>query len=343
MTVTTNLNNAEKQLITTLSWFRSRYALYLGLSPERKADKENIEQFGKIWIGNFKENWDEAFDSLVKKNIITYTNKEYDFTEKGQIIKNKIESEIPFYKYEYDHFFESEKKSEAHAKFCEEVYGLNLSQHGLIDQYELSILIVRIKKTQPQKILDIGCGNGKITEWIAKITNTHCIGIDISDEAISLAKERTIESSLLHFEKGNLNNLNIREKFDGVLFLDTLYYSNNLIHTLEQAIRLLNKNGRIYAYFSQWIMDTSFQDLLLPENTHLGKALNALQLKYTITDLTESGNNHWKKKLKILDIMKDEFLEEGSIELWEYRYREANRYANWGEDKYARYLFEISI
>ncbi|MBK7410021.1 MAG: hypothetical protein IPJ40_19405 [Saprospirales bacterium] len=45
------LSTSEKQLITTLAWFRSRYALYQHLDPERKATKESIEYFGKTWIG----------------------------------------------------------------------------------------------------------------------------------------------------------------------------------------------------------------------------------------------------------------------------------------------------
>lgn len=41
--------------------------------------------------------------------------------------------------------------------------------------------------------------------------------------------------------------------------------------------------------------------------------------------------------------MKKDFIDEGNIDLWEYRFRESNRYANWGENKYSRYLYEIEM
>ena len=341
MITSNNYTISEKQLITSLAWFKSRYALFMGLSLERKANKQSIEEFGKIWIGEFKVNWEDAFISLSKKNIITLTNNEYVFTEFGNVVKEEIDAEIPFYKYEYDNYFQLEHKSKAHAKFCEIVYGLNLSQHGLIDQEELSIVIDKIKKTSPKSIIDIGCGNGKITEWIAKQTQTLCSGIDISSQAIKNAKERTKNNKLLKFEEGNLNELKEFKKQDCVIFLDTLYYSNNLKNTISQAHELLNEGGRIYAYFSQWIMDVLYYENLQSKKTHLAKVLNELNLSYSHVNLTESGIKHWKKKLETLNQLKTDFIEEGSEKLWEYRHREAERYANWGDDKYARYLYEI--
>jgi 2-polyprenyl-3-methyl-5-hydroxy-6-metoxy-1,4-benzoquinol methylase len=341
MLTTTTYTASEKQLITTLAWFRSRYALFMGLSPERKADRESIEAFGKTWIGKFKTDWEEAFASLVQKNILKLTNDEYVFTEHGNAVKAGLDTEIPFYKYEYDNYFQLENNSKAHAAFCEKVYGLNLSQHGLIDQAELSVLIDKLKHFCPGSLIDIGCGNGKITEWIAEQTQTRCSGIDISGEAVKNAKERTKHHTLLKFEEGNLNDLHNLQKHDCVLFLDTLYYSNNLKSTITQAYELLNEGGRMYAYFSQWIMDLAYHENLQPEKTHLANVLNELQLNYSCTNLTKSGINHWKRKLEVLDMMKKDFNEEGNNDLWEYRQREAQRYANWGDDKYARYLYEI--
>lgn len=44
-----------------------------------------------------------------------------------------------------------------------------------------------------------------------------------------------------------------------------------------------------------------------------------------------------------MEEMKSDFEAEDSLDLWEYRYTEAKRYANWGDDKYARYLYEIWV
>jgi hypothetical protein len=74
----------------------------------------------------------------------------------------------------------------------------------------------------------------------------------------------------------------------------------------------------------------------------LAKILNILGASYQFEDLTESGLQHWKKKWTVLEKMKETFKKEGNEALWQYRYREAKRYANWGDEKYTRYLYEIS-
>ncbi|MBK7410019.1 MAG: hypothetical protein IPJ40_19395 [Saprospirales bacterium] len=65
------------------------------------------------------------------------------------------------------------------------------------------------------------------------------------------------------------------------------------------------------AYFSQWIMDEAYAENLLPDNTHLAKALASLGLKYTFHNLTDSGLRHWKKKLAVLEDMREAFAKEG--------------------------------
>lgn len=338
----THFSEAEKQIILSLAWFRTRYALFLNLEMDRKADQKSIEEFGKIWMGNFKCNWSNAFDTLVKKGILSFAQGEYQFTAKGELVKKEVESKTPFFKYEYDHFFDSERNSKAHSIFCINVYGLDLSQHGLIDMDELSILINKLRNLQATSIADIGCGNGKITEYIAEQTQANITGIDISEEGIKLANKRTEKNNYLRFIVGNLNSLELNNNYDAIVFLDTLYYSNDIKNTIKKAVNGLTENGRIYAYFSQWIMSEEYAENLQPENTYLAKTLSDLGLKYSYTDLTTSGIKHWKKKLKVLEEMKIDFVNEDKIDLWEYRQREAFRYANWGDHKYSRYLYEVA-
>ncbi|MCB0652400.1 MAG: methyltransferase domain-containing protein [Saprospiraceae bacterium] len=335
------MTNAEKQIMTSLAWFRTRYALFLDLDLNRPANKENIESFGQAWIGDFKDDWSGAFESLIEKDILALKEEEYVFTEKGEKLSKEVEAEIPFFRYEYDNFFNLEQKSEAHKQFCREVYGMDLAQHGLIDADELSFLVEKLKTAGPQSILDIGCGNGKITEHLSSEIEGHFTGMDISNEAIILANHRTRNSEKLHFEVGNMNHLNLPQKYDAILFLDTLYYADNMEALLKTCLSALNENGKIYAYFSQWIMDREYSEYLAPENTGLARVLKNLPADYDYVDLTASGLRHWKRKLEVLEKMKPAFLEENNEALWQYRYREANRYANWGDDKYSRYLYEV--
>lgn len=41
--------------------------------------------------------------------------------------------------------------------------------------------------------------------------------------------------------------------------------------------------------------------------------------------------------------IKEDFIAEGSEQLWEYLYREAYRYTHWGDNKYSRYLYTLTF
>jgi 2-polyprenyl-3-methyl-5-hydroxy-6-metoxy-1,4-benzoquinol methylase len=337
------MNEAQKQFIIALAWYRSRYALFLGLNQNREANEEGIQLFAQKWIGSFKQDFTGVASSLVAQNILYVEASNYDFTAYGMQVKNQIETESPFFKFEYNTYFDAVKTSKAHSVFCERVYGKDLSQHGLINQFELQFLIDKLKESKSTHILDIGCGNGKITEEISVQTGAHCMGIDISDEGIKDAQERCKVDPKLTFNTGNINRLNLSQKFDSILFLDTLYYADSLQETLQQCKFLLHEGGKIYAYFSQWIMEEQYQQNLLAAHTHLAKALAALNANYTTIDLSESGINHWKEKLAVLEEMQEAFAAENHADLWDCRYREAFRYAHWGDHKYSRFFYIIAF
>ncbi len=336
----TQLTEAEKQIIACLTWFRTRYALFAGLDMNRKATQESIRDFGKIWIGTFLEDWGKSFDELESKGILKQKDGDYCFTEIGEALKTKLATEVPVFKYEYDYYFALEQNSKAHQQFCLEVYGADFSQHGLIDQLELQVLIEQLKHHQHANIIDIGCGNGRITEYLTGLVNSQFLGIDISAQAIQVAQERNQYSNLA-FEAGNMNSLTSNQRFDAILFLDTIYYAANIQTTLRDCVDMLTENGVIYMYYSEFIMGQEELEYLAGANTRLAKILKELGLQFEFTNLTESGIRHWKKKLNTLESMKHEFEDEGNLALWDYRYREANRYAHWGDDKYARYFYEI--
>ena len=47
-----------------------------------------------------------------------------------------------------------------------------------------------------QSVLDIGCGDGAMLEYIAARRQTTCVGLDISQEAVTLAKGRGVDARI---------------------------------------------------------------------------------------------------------------------------------------------------
>lgn len=86
------------------------------------------------------------------------------------------------------------------------------------------------------KVLDLGCGDGYLGELLVKSKAAEYSGCDISGEALTLAKEKNLETLELDLEKdfGKFEN----KSFDYVVM------SEFLEHTVE-AEEILKKAGRI--------------------------------------------------------------------------------------------------
>jgi ubiquinone/menaquinone biosynthesis C-methylase UbiE len=96
--------------------------------------------------------------------------------------------------------------------------------------------IERLKKisfNSTDKVLDVGCGDGKITAFIAKqISNGIVIGLDISKEMLMYASSHYPFNNLLFFE-GNASSIPFKQQFDKIVCFSTLHW----ILDQEKALR----------------------------------------------------------------------------------------------------------
>jgi ubiquinone/menaquinone biosynthesis C-methylase UbiE len=339
------LTEAEKQLLIAAGWLRSRYGLMAGMDAASKLSRENLEAFGRVWIGKYLVDWSDAYRSLVSHGYLAQHEGEFSLTPEGQAARKALEVVTPLWVYEYDNFFGDAEQSRAHALFCERVYGKNLCQHGLADVSQLDKLLAALRLSGGASVLDIGCGNGRITEHLHDLTGAHFNGVDISAEAIAQARTRTAaKRGRLTFAVGNMNRLDFApQTFDAVVAVDTLYYVDDLEETLRQLSLLLKPTGQMGLFYTQWINDPADRAGLLPANTSLAVLLKKHHLQFTAIDLTESEAEHWRKKLAVLEQLKPEFEREGNLGLYHYRHSEAFRYANWAPNRRSRHLYHVRL
>ncbi len=97
-------------------------------------------------------------------------------------------------------------------------------------------LIPKLKLSGKENLLDIGCGDGKVTAELAKnLPEGTVIGIDNSQEMIDLAKASFPKTSYpnLSFQKMDAKELNFNEQFDRV-------FSNAVLHWIidQQSVLL---------------------------------------------------------------------------------------------------------
>jgi cyclopropane fatty-acyl-phospholipid synthase-like methyltransferase len=314
----------------------------MGLDLDAPASIENLRAFGEAWIGRYLEDWQAAFDSLIKKGLVEKSHGAYALTADGEKVSKALASVSPLWLYEYDNFYFDAAASRAHTLLCREVYGEDLSQHGLADLDQLNSMLAALDLKAADHVLDAGCGNGRVTEYLQRQTGASFLGIDLSREAIKQAGR--IATDRLRFQVGNLNDLALAVRsFDAVISIDTLYYVENLESTVAALVELLKPGGRLAAFFSQWVMDESEAGRLLADHTDLARALSKLGLGFETMDLTRQHHSHWDKKLAALERLKPEFEREGNLKLYEYRFSEASRYSAWDKGKTSRYLYTVKL
>ncbi len=91
------------------------------------------------------------------------------------------------------------------------------------------------------KLIDVGCGPGQTTKFIADQELTDIIGVDISEEMINVA--RTLNPHL-HFETGDILNLKYQDQTFGsaVAFYAIVHFDHDQLRTAFKEIRRVLKD-----------------------------------------------------------------------------------------------------
>ncbi len=99
-----------------------------------------------------------------------------------------------------------------------------------------------------EQILDIGCGDGKITAALSQhIPNGHITGIDKSEEMIAFANQAFPSSSFTNvtFRKEDVLDLDEVDKYDLIVSFSCLYYVKYQQIAIANIQRALKPNGKI--------------------------------------------------------------------------------------------------
>lgn len=95
------------------------------------------------------------------------------------------------------------------------------------------------------KVLDIGCSNGYKTEMLFdKYDNIEkVVGIDIDENAINEAKEKFANNNKYVFELKNIDDLDLKQKYDIICLSYVLQHLENPRQTLDKLRNLLTDRG----------------------------------------------------------------------------------------------------
>ncbi|WP_435357699.1 class I SAM-dependent methyltransferase [Emticicia sp. SJ17W-69] len=120
--------------------------------------------------------------------------------------------------------------------------GENNNSATLIRNNVISTYIQHLKPNA--KILDVGCGSGKLLNSINHLNYDSYLGIDISSIAINLAQENEISKrNNTQFEVADMMEFSTRTQYDIIIFNETIYYTPSADIILKIYRMFLDSNG----------------------------------------------------------------------------------------------------
>jgi SAM-dependent methyltransferase len=174
----------------------------------------------------------------------------------------------------------------------------------------------------------LGCGLGRVAEYLSDLTGADFLGVDYSSEAVRQALERTVSRrKRLDFTISNIDNLDFpMRSFDAILSIDSLYMAGDLEATLTRMIKWLRPGGRLAVYWIQMVWDSDGdRSTLLPGNTPLGSAMRRLQLPHETQDVSRETYELMQRKFQLAQAMRPKFEAEDNSALYNFLATESER------------------
>ncbi len=123
----------------------------------------------------------------------------------------------------------------------------------------IKFLVDKAKIEKGSRILDVGCGIGGSSIWLAKNLNAITVGITISpvqiDIANKLAHEQKVNPSFLLM---NAEEMDFPEPFDAIWLVAALTHFSNQERFLKLSSQFLKKQGKIIIY--DWMVSENITD-----------------------------------------------------------------------------------
>ena len=326
-------SEAEKQLLIGV-----RSIVLRRESP----DRSTLEDFGKRLFDHDLVDWTGAYESLMAKGHLQFDNGLYSLSDEAAELaagfrKQKMSAG-------FDEWMIRSCECQAYSRFCEFVYGIDLCQCSMVDREQLDKLMEVLELTSMNRVLDLGCGVGRITEYLSDKTGAKITGVDFAKGVIDRANKRTaVKRDRLSFCVCDMNELDFpSNSFDTIIAIDTLYFVDDLDEIVAAMNEVIGNAGQMGVFYSQIIKPNESRDLLDADSTRLAKALHKSGLSYRTWCFTENEHEIWRKEKEMAEALKPDFESEGYLDLSESRAKEAERLLEIIKDKReSRYLYHI--
>lgn len=211
----------------------------------------------------------------------------------------------------YEDFYSMTAKSDAFGEYCREAFGEDFSQDGFSDISQIKRIMDMFPERPHLHILDIGCGSGKLLDYLKQKLSCHIHGFDYSENAIKIAK--LINDSNSDFRVGVMDETDYPdESFDVVLSMDSIYFTQDMPSLVRKIFRWLKPNGVFIAGYQEGDVMPKTESA---DTSEIAKSFRKNGIDYSFEDITPDTYDLLLRKREVIQKYKSRFEDEG-ISMW---------------------------
>lgn len=297
-------------------------------------DRQRFLHYAALKLPDVAAGYDRLVAALLAEGLLAGDADTFTLTDAGAARCSEVAASHSLHAAFYNVYYAATAASPSHAEFCRRVYGLDLGQHGAADIAQVHAALDALHVAAGTALLDFGCGDGRISEYIAARTGAKVSGIDIADAAITRARERTCgRTDPLRFYAGDLCSGTGElpsGPFDAILAIDSFFFAADQPRLLANLLALLALGGRLGVFY---ICPPGVS----PDETTLGRALRSATVPYQVVYFSRENAAHWRLKRQVLAELEAQFAAEGQQFLYLNRLAECEG----SPDNFGRYFYVI--
>lgn len=168
----------------------------------------------------------------------------------------------------------SHDESPTRQRIRREVYGdeypVEAEPRSFVTVTELRAIAHDLGVRPGQSIVDLGCGQGGPSLWVARETGAVLVGVDLSSVGITRAEARAAELGVgdrAQFQVGDITATGLPDaSFDGAMSVDVLWAVPDKLAALTEIARILKPGARLA--FTNWDRDRTPPGYLPPLPDH---------------------------------------------------------------------------
>lgn len=174
----------------------------------------------------------------------------------------------------YSTKWSSHDESPTRQRIRREVYGddypVEADPRSFVTLTELRAMVRDLGVGAGQTIVDLGCGQGGPSCWVARETGAALVGVDLSTVGVARASERAQDLGLadrIRFQVADITSTGLpAASFDAAMSVDVIWSVPDKLGALREAARILKPGARFA--FTNWDRDRTPPGYLPPLGDH---------------------------------------------------------------------------